>query len=159
MSKIIQNLFLQWRQMWFAKDSERKHETAEGCCAETAETALPKKQSKSARDRGRVHGLTSFKDLMCSNTIPEEFCWSADISIVSVIAENVPEIDGKFMTSDPPTERGGIWILTKYYRSWKPSQALSSLRTHPQSIFKKITFYNKNAYLSPPPISTRNSPG
>ena len=47
--------------MRFTKDSEWKHQTAE-VCAKTAETALPKKQSKSARDRGRVHGLTSYKD-------------------------------------------------------------------------------------------------
>lgn len=158
MSKIIQNLFLQWRQMWFTKDSERKHETAEGCCAETAETALPKKQSKSARDRGRVHGLTSSKDLMCSNNtwrvLPKRRyfycqcdCWKC--------AGNWRKIYDVW----PPQREGGIWILTKYCRSWKPSQALSSLRTHPQSLFKKITFYNKNAYLSPPPISTRNSPG
>ena len=129
--------------MRFTKDSEWKHETAKGH-SKTAETALPKKQSESARDWGRVHGLTSFKDLICSIRIlperREEFCWKEQIfymSIVRVIPENVAEIDAKFMTSDPSTERGGIWILTKYCRSWKPSQALSSLCTHPQS--PKIT--------------------
>ena len=80
--------------MRFTKDFKCKHQTAEGD-AKTAETALPKKQSKSAGDRRRVHGLT-LEDLMCSNTIPEDHSAEAQIftTIVSVIAEKCAKCTG-----------------------------------------------------------------
>ena len=89
--------------MWFTKDSEWKCETRKGEAGE-AGGKLPKKHSKSARDRRRVHGLTA---KICSAQT-QYLKSSAYITIVSVIAETVAEIDAKFTTSDPRQREGGF---------------------------------------------------
>ena len=54
----IKIFLFQWRQVWFTKDSDCKRQTAENY-PKTAKTEFPEKQSESAGDRGRVHGVTS----------------------------------------------------------------------------------------------------
>ena len=116
----IEIFLFQWRQVWFTKDSDCKRQTAENY-PKTAKTEFPEKQSESAGDRGRVHGVTSKIWSVLKHKTWRSWKIQIFATIVSVIAEKCAKCGGNW---------GQIYDVTPWQnthqncRSWKLSQAL-----------------------------------